>query len=1438
MRRAKVILLSFILLIPTFLFPANKADGEAKYGLVIPREIKEFWEGNTPRLQSLPPVTESAVDWSSQDSPVKNQRYCGSCWAFAAVACIENIGAQTDLSEQVVVSCTSGSCGGGWYGNALRYFHDDGVPPESCYPYTSTNGSCDNACAEPPFLEKVNTYDYYGRWGVPTAATVNNLKSLLQSGPVIVSMLVPDDGTFDGYSGGIYDYAGGEISEENGHAILVVGYNDNGSYFKVKNSWGTNWGENGYFRIAYDDVTDDTQFGGYACKASGAYTEYASAVETVSKPGTPSGQTSPQLNTSYTYTTSGATSSEGHTVEYRFSWGDGTYSAWSTFTSASHAWSTSGSKIIKVTARCQTHTDITNISDGLTVSVPEPPETVSKPGTPQGTAAPVRYASTTYSTSGATSNLGHPIEYRFNWGDGSTSAWSTSKSASHAYTTLGAKTIQVTARCQTHTDKTNISDGLTVTVKEPEEVVSQPGQPTGETTVTQSIPTAYTTSGASSNLGHPIEYQFNWGDGSFSSWSTSKTQSHAWETVGSKTVRVTARCQTHTEKSAISSGLTVTVEPPEEISTPGTPEGESHPTVDSSYVFTADPSVSNLGHPVEYQFNWGDGETSAWSAISEATYTWTIAGEYTVSVTARCTLHPEKFAQSAGTIVHAEPPETISTPEPLTGPLTPTVDLTYDYSIIPAVSNLGHDLEYQIDWGDSTFSDWSSVPEQSHAWSSVGGKSVIISARCQEHPQKMNFSEPLTIQVLPHEVLTTPGTPEGEMVPTRDFVYTYATTGSISNLGHPLQYQFHWSDGESSEWSPSLEADHAWSVLGDQTVIVSVRCQQHPDTMNVSDTLWVQVIPPPVAVQFASTPDSLEITVDDTLRVTPFFVHRMPGDTLTFFADSLQGYYDFDSWAHGGPLRQEFILTEADSLFSIRYQLRTYNVTLSVNDTTWGDITADPGSSAQPALSWVRLTAAPAPGYYFSHWTGDLEGSNNPDSVFIDSVKTVTAHFLPQDFDPPELVSAYPPANAWVTPINERVSIHLRDKVYALEPDSLRLSINGSMVILRGKDLTGRASLASDSLGLKILYTPQIPFSQNQPVMVDLRCYDSALVPNKLDTSYTFVTGESSTSLIAQFPFTPGEDVYGDSTSLLISQLSDSSVTDVLNVTVSEVIHPPALPDTLEFLGTPLHAGPHGFVPGHPIDAQFKLPSGDLSTGKITLLHCPASTGQWRSVSYEIQSNYLHFLIDELGYFALARFVPETVQLVSRPSGQTEVTCDSVAAFSITKVSGNRGGHVVYQFDWGNGETSGWQSDTSAAYTWSDPGRYPVLVIAALENNPSAQSVSDTLWIDVLPSNTTGVENLSAIPDRFDLLQNTPNPFNPLTRITYHMPKQAQVVITLFNIRGQRINTLVNEVKSAGVHEVIWHGDDYAGQKVSSGIYLYVMESDHFVKRMKLLLLK
>ncbi|XP_069186066.1 dipeptidyl peptidase 1 isoform X2 [Procambarus clarkii] len=195
-------------------------------------------------------------------SPVRDQGSCGSCYAFASMA---NLEAQVRIatrnqrqdvfSTQDIVSCSrlSQGCNGGYdYLVAGRYAQDQGVVVEACNPYTATEGHCvrNETCPRTYVSEYVHVGGYYG--GCNEEAM---LEAVVTSGPISVSFVVYED--FHHYAGGIYHYTGLRSDfnplEATSHVVLVVGFGldpDSGEKFwTVKNSWGRDWGEDGYFRI-------------------------------------------------------------------------------------------------------------------------------------------------------------------------------------------------------------------------------------------------------------------------------------------------------------------------------------------------------------------------------------------------------------------------------------------------------------------------------------------------------------------------------------------------------------------------------------------------------------------------------------------------------------------------------------------------------------------------------------------------------------------------------------------------------------------------------------------------------------------------------------------------------------------------------------------------------------------------------------------------------------------------------------------------------------------------------------------------------------------------------------------------------------------------------------------------------------------------------------
>jgi hypothetical protein len=83
-----------------------------------------------------------------------------------------------------------------------------------------------------------------------------------------------------------------------------------------------------------------------------------------------------------------------------------------------------------------------------------------------------------------------------------------------------------------------------------------------------------------------------------------------------------------------------------------------------------------------------------------------------------------------------------------------------------------------------------------------------------------------------------------------------------------------------------------------------------------------------------------------------------------------------------------------------------------------------------------------------------------------------------------------------------------------------------------------------------------------------------------------------------------------------------------------------------------------------------------------------------------------------------------------------------------------------------------------------------------------------------------------SLPTKFVLSQNYPNPFNPSTSIEFSIPVNSNVTLTIYNLLGQVVTTLVNEEVSAGHYSIVWNGADDNGYQVSSGVYLYEMKTN------------
>jgi len=250
---------------PQFRMKINEA---ATQRLKIDEETQAtFLKQNPNMVQKFPDIvianagcSDSRRTFNWQDSgkvtPVKKQT-CGNCWAFAATGTYEasylrRNNATIDASEQYVNDCArkddgtdAGSCNGGLAVNSFQHYVRVGGAYETVVPYTGT----DNACTNPA------TPLHAVAWGfvdpnVEHPTTQQIKQALCTYGPLATRMRVVSNALF-GYTGGIYNEFVASDTDGGGHAVMIVGWDDDKGAWRMKNSWGTDWGEGGFGWIAY-----------------------------------------------------------------------------------------------------------------------------------------------------------------------------------------------------------------------------------------------------------------------------------------------------------------------------------------------------------------------------------------------------------------------------------------------------------------------------------------------------------------------------------------------------------------------------------------------------------------------------------------------------------------------------------------------------------------------------------------------------------------------------------------------------------------------------------------------------------------------------------------------------------------------------------------------------------------------------------------------------------------------------------------------------------------------------------------------------------------------------------------------------------------------------------------------------------------------------------
>jgi C1A family cysteine protease len=181
---------------------------------------------------------------------IKNQGSCGSCWAFSIVGVLEgavkrSTGSSYNYSEEYLLDCNhyGYSCSGGYFSAHNDHKSPYGARYESCYPYVGSKGTCySSSCS---IVKQISSWYYIsGSSSIPTTTSIKTY--IYNKGSVAAAVYA--DYYFQAYKSGTFTR---NASGNPNHAIILVGWDDSKGAWRLKNSWGTGWGESGLMWIKY-----------------------------------------------------------------------------------------------------------------------------------------------------------------------------------------------------------------------------------------------------------------------------------------------------------------------------------------------------------------------------------------------------------------------------------------------------------------------------------------------------------------------------------------------------------------------------------------------------------------------------------------------------------------------------------------------------------------------------------------------------------------------------------------------------------------------------------------------------------------------------------------------------------------------------------------------------------------------------------------------------------------------------------------------------------------------------------------------------------------------------------------------------------------------------------------------------------------------------------
>ena len=480
---------------------------------------------------------------------------------------------------------------------------------------------------------------------------------------------------------------------------------------------------------------------------------------------------------------------------------------------------------------------------------------VKPPAAPNGEETGSTETAYTYSTTGGSVSLdGEPVQYRFHWGDGDSTDWLDvgMTSAEHTWTEAGTYDVTVEARSTVMTSITsNHSAGLSVLMSftETVDVSVTFGPETGEIWLEYEFSLA-----GESDYGHDMEFQVDWGDETGTEWAPfnateGETVVHDWDELGEWPITATLRCAEHADVTdSVQHWITIEEET---LDTP-TVDGPTTGWIDESYPFIVT-GGSSAGHDLEYIVFWDSGSNTGWQPFGEGqtsievSHTWSVAETFPLEVGVRCATHDhvDSWFYDHSIEITDQPDEELSGPDlqPVGGDWNGYPDASLGFTLT-ASSNLDHDLQYRVTWGEMSDSGWvdfgagETSVELSHTWTEQVTDTteyfVDVWVRCKDHPDPENNPRGTwSIWMVPEAVSVRSLTGPSSGVSGVSYPYTLT---AHTHSGHAMEYKVWWGHVPEGVWQDldpttgTAQLSHAWPVDGvdhDYQVGFDVRCKAH-----------------------------------------------------------------------------------------------------------------------------------------------------------------------------------------------------------------------------------------------------------------------------------------------------------------------------------------------------------------------------------------------------------------------------------------------------------------------------------------------------------------------------------------------------------------------------------------------------------------------------------